>query len=339
MPPSYILKEITKLAGASNWNVWKVDMKMYFMGEEVWRIVSGAEGKPAPESNPDNSADVKKWETAATTYLSTIYFACTRDVRIKIQNCETAPDAWKILKEEFEKDTPSARLALHTEFQSVVHDTSQPVTVYTNRILDLADQLGALGRRPPDEVISDTMLAHLNPSFSEIMTTLSSVDKIAAPKDVATRLDAWERTRKVAAISREKAAASSTNEGFPAGVSALAARENGLSNWGNQNKDPGACNRCGMRGHFARECNVRMPTHIQEKLTAKRVDRRHRSHSARHGNYSDSGSGSDTSTSCPRSCSRSPSPPPRRNPSSSKSSSSSGRQKAHHASIRPLRIL
>jgi len=54
MPPSNILKEITKLTGASNWNVWKVDMKMYFMGEEVWKIVSAAEGKPALESNPDN---------------------------------------------------------------------------------------------------------------------------------------------------------------------------------------------------------------------------------------------------------------------------------------------
>ena len=61
MPPSYILKEITKLTGASNWNVWKVDMKMYFMGEEVWKIVSGDEKKPALESNPDNtSGDPKK---------------------------------------------------------------------------------------------------------------------------------------------------------------------------------------------------------------------------------------------------------------------------------------
>ena len=212
---------------------------------------------------------MKKWETAATTYLSTIYFACTQDVCTKIQNCENAPDAWKILKEEFEKDTPSAHLALHTEFQSVVHDTSQPVSIYTNRILELADQLDALGRRPPDEVVSDTMLAHLDPSFSEIMTTLSSVDKIAAPKDVATRLDAWERTRKVAAISREKASASSTNDGSPISGSTLTAHESGLNNWGNKNKDPGACNQCGMQGHFTHECNVQMPTHIQEKLAAK----------------------------------------------------------------------
>jgi len=119
------------------------------------------------------------------------------------------------------------------------------------------------------------MLAHLDPSFSEIMTTLSSVNKIAAPKDVATRLDAWERTKKVSAISWEKAAASSTNEDFPTGVSALAAHENGLSNWGNWSKDPRACNQCGMRGHFSHECNVQMPTHIQEKLAAKRVDCHH----------------------------------------------------------------
>ena len=158
---------------------------------------------------------MKKWETAATTYLSTIYFAYTQDVCTKIQNCKNAPDAWKILKEEFEKDTPSACLALHTEFQSIVHDTSQPVSIYTNCILELADQLSALGQRPPDEVVSDTMLTHLNPLFSEIMTTLSSVNKIAALKDVATRLDAWERTRKVTAISQEKATASSTNDGSP----------------------------------------------------------------------------------------------------------------------------
>ena len=63
---------------------------------------------------------------------------------VKIQDCETAPEAWKILKEEFDKDTPSTHLTLHTEFWSVVHDTSKPVSIYTNCFLELADQLGAL---------------------------------------------------------------------------------------------------------------------------------------------------------------------------------------------------
>ena len=187
------------------------------------------------------------------------------------------------------------------------------------------------------------MLAHLDPSFSEIVTTLSSVDKIAAPKDIAARLDAWERTRKVAAISREKAATSSTNDDPSVGISALAARESGLNNWGNRSRDPKACNRCGLQGHFSHECIVQMPAHIQEKLRAKRVDRHERSHSARHNTDSDSDSGSDTSTSysCSHSCShsrshsRSPSPHSRRTHSSSKSSS----KKAHHATIRTQRVL
>jgi hypothetical protein len=336
MPPSYILKKVDELAGGSNWNIWKVDMRMYFMGEEAWTIINGTDKKPTPTSTPDNSEDVKKWEKIATTFLSTIYFACTRDVRAKIQQCETAPEAWKLLQEEFEKDIPSTRLALHTEFQSVLHDTSKPVSIYTNRILELADQLGALNRRPPDEVVSDTMLAHLDPTFSEIMTTLSSVDKIATPKDIAARLDAWERTRKVAAISREKAAASTANDGLSIGGSALAARGNELNNWGNRSKDSKACNRCGLRGHFAHECDVQMPAHIREKVTARRAGRRQRSHSARHVAESDSGSssGSDTSRSCSHSCSRSPSPSRHRNPSSSKSSSSSSRRKVHHAVVR-----
>jgi len=67
------------------------------------------------------------------------------------------------------------------------------------------------------------MLAHLDPTFSEIMTTLSSVNMIAAPRDIAAKLDAWERTRKVAAISQEKAAASTTNDELSIGSSALAA--------------------------------------------------------------------------------------------------------------------
>ena len=144
MPPSYIFHKLAKLAGGSNWNVWKVDMKMYFMGEETWTIVNGTEKKPTPTSDPDNSEDVKRWEKVATTFLSTIYFTCTPDVCVKIQDCETAPDAWRILTDEFEKDTPSTCLALHTEFQSVVHNTSKPVSIYTNHILELADQLGAL---------------------------------------------------------------------------------------------------------------------------------------------------------------------------------------------------
>ena len=338
MPPSYIFRELVKLAGGSNWNVWKIDMKMYFMGEEAWGVVSGVDKRPTATSNPDNSEKVKEWDKTATTFLSTIYFACTQDVRVKIQHCETAPDAWKILKEEFEKDIPSTRLALHTEFQSVVHDTSKSVSAYTNRILDLADQLGALNRRPSDEVISDTMLAHLDPTFSEIMTTLSSVDKIAAPKDLAAKLDAWERTRKVAAISREKAAASTTDDDPSSGVSALAARDSEHNNWGNRSRDPKACNRCGIRGHFAHECNVQMPTRIQERIAARRSDRRQHSHSVRHGTDSNSGSGSDTSTSRSHSHSRSPSPSPRRNHSSSKSSSSK-RRRAHHATVRTLRQL
>ena len=146
MPPSYIFQEVEKLAGGSNWNVWKTDMKMYFMGEEAWGVISGAEKRPAPTTSPDNSKDMSKWDKAATTLLSTIYFTCTQDVHVKVQHCETAPDAWKVLREEFERDIPSTRLALRTEFQSVVHDTSKPVSVYTNCILDIADQLGAILR-------------------------------------------------------------------------------------------------------------------------------------------------------------------------------------------------
>ena len=165
------------------------------------------------------------------------------------------------------------------------------------------------------------MLAHLNPMFSEIMTTLSSVDKIAAPKDLAAKLDAWERTRKVAAISWEKAAASTTDDDPSSGVSALAAHDGEHNNWGNWSRDPKACNCCGIQGHFAHECNVQ-PTCIQERIGARRSDCHQHSHSVHHGTDSNSSSGSDTSTSCSHSHSCSPSPPPCHNHSSSKSSSS-----------------
>lgn len=309
-------------------------MKMYFMGEEAWAIISGVDKRPTPTSNPDNSEDVKKWDKAATTFLSTIYFACTQDVRVKIQHCETAPDAWKILREEFERDIPSMCLALHTEFQSVVHDTSESVSVYTNHILDLADQLGALNRRPSDKVISGTMLAHLDPSFSEIVTTLSSVNKVAAPKDIAAKLDAWER-KKVTALSREKAAAaaSTTNGRLSAGY-ASATRKSKLNSWGNRSRVP--CSRCGIRGHFEQDCDGPMLEIIREELRAEQEGRRPQSHAARRNTDSDSDSdfSSDTATSR----SRSRSPPPRRNDSSSKASSSN-RQKAGYATIRALRVL
>jgi hypothetical protein len=106
------------------------------------------------------------------------------------------------------------------------------------------------------------MLAHLDPMFSEIMTALTSVDKVGTPKEIAARLEAWERTRRVAAISWEKAAASTTNDGFSIGSSALAACRSELSNWGNPSRDSKACNWCGLQGHFAHECDVQMPAHI-----------------------------------------------------------------------------
>jgi hypothetical protein len=76
------------------------------------------------------------------------------------------------LKKQFKASNFSRRVALRKAFYGAIHDTSQPIEIYIQSVVDAKSQLKAIGVKVDDDALKDVILMNRDDSFSGIHTSL-----------------------------------------------------------------------------------------------------------------------------------------------------------------------
>ncbi|KAF7371968.1 hypothetical protein MVEN_00054800 [Mycena venus] len=204
-----------------------------------------------------------------------IYFLIGADYHSIIADVSTGVEAWKILKDRYQKDSSALRLALHNELYSIRHDPKHPVSVYTVAVCSVARQLKAIGHAVKDDDLADLILLCLHPSFSSIRSALSNTTPFPKLDALISAIKAHEMQEKLSdsvaqSIKKEDDDEEDECSRAMEAITAHGGRRGakGEFDWGNSKEKEGVSHRCGRSGHVARRCIADMPDEVKAKYLA-----------------------------------------------------------------------
>ncbi|KAF7354465.1 Retrovirus-related Pol polyprotein from transposon TNT 1-94 [Mycena venus] len=254
---------------STNWSSFSKDVQVFFQLEGIWGIVNGTTKKP---TDADEAA---KWTRSTERAYSMLYFLIGVDYCSLIVDVATSVDAWKLLKDEYQKDSSVLRLALCNQLYSIRHDPKQPVSVYIEASRTVARQLKGIGHAGLDADLGDLILLCLHPSFATIRLTLSNCTPSPKLPSLIASIKAFgleEKLLESVAESIKKEEEDKEDEGSRA-MAAIMGRGSqkgarGEFDWGNSKETDGVCHCCGRSGHITRRCIADMPEDVKSKILA-----------------------------------------------------------------------
>lgn len=228
---------ITKLNG-ENYFIWKYKLKLLLIEKGVWSNVNGE--RPSPVTAEWTRNDEKAQSTIGLN---------VDDMQIHlIRDCVSAKDAWKTLKNFYEKDTPSNRLHIVRKIMTSKLEEGGDAEKHITTMTELFQRLYALGNMDPEFFKSAALLGSLPESYDSLIIALEARTNSTELNSnvVAEKIVSEYRRRK------EKGLYEAKNE------SALKV------NVTYKNSDDRTCYFCKQPGHMRRKC-VKYTEWLREK--------------------------------------------------------------------------
>ena len=152
-----------------NWHTFKEEILIMFNADgESADIVNGTTKRPA------DTTLAAAWDKKDKAAMTIIWSRISKDTRSLTKDIKSGSELYAALKAKFEASTWSCCVALRTAFHTVKHDTSQPVEKYVKKVMELRDQLEALGEKVSENYYKDVLLANLDPLYVAVRNSLLS---------------------------------------------------------------------------------------------------------------------------------------------------------------------
>ncbi|GKV32739.1 hypothetical protein SLEP1_g41324 [Rubroshorea leprosula] len=146
----------TLVFNGHNYPVGSVKMKAYLRAFNLWEVVETDQQPPPLRQNPTLAQIKQHTEEVTKRYkaLTCIHSAVTDEIFDRIMRCETAKEAWDLLKVEFQGDSKGIQmqvLNLKREFAVLRMNEFETVKEFSDRIMKIVNRIRLLG----DEELSD----------------------------------------------------------------------------------------------------------------------------------------------------------------------------------------
>ena len=167
---------------SGNYHDWKFAVSIVLQQKGCWKVTSGEEEKPSTKKAEGS------WETKADEGLTLIVLTIELSQYTYIHDTKNGPEAWKALKDIYEKNSQSTHIDLKQQFYEFKHDMSTSISTYVNSITDLARKLNAIGVSLSDQDITDVLIFNLDNEYSSIATSLIESKEKLKTTDVKSAL-------------------------------------------------------------------------------------------------------------------------------------------------------
>lgn len=244
---------VEKLAGESNWDLWKFQMKLVLQERELLEVVipevddqESDSSKPEPKNN---KARIKKDLTAQRIIGTSV----TREASIHILACTSAEEMWTKLVDTYEMRNEMSMLSLNEKFITSKKLKSETMITYISRMEEMSRKLANMSSPIADGTFMSNLLRGLPKEYRHFTTCWES-----APRSERTMQNLKTRLR--VEEDRQGIEKSSSNDpGEALAVKKFGGKFNKPQNKGKTN-DSGnqfTCHVCHEPGHFRRNCPTR----------------------------------------------------------------------------------
>lgn len=238
---------------SNNYRSWKFNMKMALVQRELWKHVTGEAIRPV-----DDEDEIDRFNRKEEKALAAIALSVESEQQGHIIDCETASDAWEMLKRVFEPKSRPRILQLKKQMVSIQLEAEESMTSYLGRIKTCSDSLKEAGCEIKDEDLAYTMLSGLPDSYEGIVMTLANLDdsKFKSSEIKGKLLSEYDR---------RAAKGTSGNSGQKeAYQTKKASHQNSESK-----KEERKCFKCSKQGHIMKNCKV-LNTRANYKYNARK---------------------------------------------------------------------
>ena len=185
-----------------NYQAWAVKMKTHLKGLGLWQWVENEKELPPLGNNPTlNQIRAHEEEEAkAPKALSIIFSAVSELVFSRIMTCETAMEAWNMLKELYQGNERTKRmqvLTLKRDFDTLSMKEKETIQEYSVRLMAIANKIRLLGEDLLDSRIVEKIFISLPERFEAKLSSLEDsrdISEITLP-ELINALQAQEQRR------------------------------------------------------------------------------------------------------------------------------------------------
>lgn len=232
---------ITKLNG-SNYQIWKFKVKLLLIKEDVWNVVKNE--LPAP-ANRDAA-----WCKRDGKAMAWIGLLLEDNQLSHVRNKETAKEAWDALKGHHEKSTLTNKIYILKRLCRIQLKEGGNMEDHINIILDLVNDLSALGETLKDNLVVALLLVSLPESYDSLVTALESRPE----EDLTLEM---VKNKLISDFKRKQESNTEVND--------LSYKQNIAMISKKQVYEPKVCYGCGKTGHFIHQCrNIKKSESVAE---------------------------------------------------------------------------
>lgn len=230
-----------------NYYSWSNDLEVVLRGKGLWKFVETpyTECSATPETIDENSSGnesnavetmIQKRDLALAYIVTSIDPTCKAVVR----KVRCPAKAWKLLRTMFQAVSEASIDAKLSALQSIRLDKGEKVVGYSNRILDLVNELESAGHQVSEVEKKRALLRGLTSEFDVTAETI--MDGKHSYHEAVSKLIIRETRIQDTAEKEEKAF---------------------VANGDNKNKK---CYSCGIMGHLAKDCMRKKGRFTEKKL-------------------------------------------------------------------------
>eukprot|EP00795_Rhopilema_esculentum_P006130 gene6130-11520_t len=224
--------------GRSNYNEWKRHMRWFLMGEDLWGFVEGSEVKPRGENVDANI--MSKWRKGNQRALYFIGTSLESELQVHIDNVESAKEAWKVIKDQFQRVSLMQRIRLRKQYYQLEFQYGGDIHIHIRKLCELQNEMKELGESLDDKDLAMTLLASL--PFERYQSLIVSLD--VAGEDSLS----FNNVKALLLNEADRLADSNTESQRVVANFASATKPKPKPKWHLK------CYACGKKGHFAKDC-------------------------------------------------------------------------------------
>src|SRR5277367_5022654 len=246
---------ITKLTHG-NYSEWKFAMKLLLINRELWGIVSGV--TPIPEEAA-SEAEKTRYELRQDKALSTIGLGVSTDLHHLIVDSKDAKEAWETLKTAFEPKSRVRILQLKRSLVNIRLQEAESMQDYLGRVTTVVRDLKEADAEVKDSDVAYTMMAGLPESYDGVVMQFNAVEdnkftSLVVRQALVTEYERRSsRGQQVKSEDPEMAYQASPKADGARGVPDRRPQRQPAKQQA-RGKFMGACFKCGVRGHRAKDC-------------------------------------------------------------------------------------
>ena len=164
--------KITKL-NRDNFHVWKFNMKMHLIGQDLWDLVQGLEVLPEDA----NEKQREHFRKRTNKSLSIICLSVEEDLQIYVRDCASGREAWENLEGHFEEKTLSKKILYRRKLYSLKLDRNSTMEAHVNNVKNVADHLMALNDPVAEKDLVMILISSLSDEYNNLITALETLQE------------------------------------------------------------------------------------------------------------------------------------------------------------------